>query len=500
VLKNYTDWFKRLSKLRRSDRFESYINAITHLFDPHSDYYNPKEKEDFNIRMGGKLEGIGARLSPEDDFTKVTSIVPGGPAYKAGELQVDDLILAATQEDGEKTEFTGMRLDDVVQKIRGPKGTTVLLTIKKKDGTITDISIERDEVILDEGFAKSLILNSDADEKIGYIRLPKFYSSFEGKKGNSCAKDVEKELEKLKAENVEGIILDLRNNGGGSLRDVITMSGLFIEKGPIVQVKPRDKNPKIYKDTDSGVVYDGPLVVMVNSYSASASEILAAALQDYGRAVIVGSNSTFGKGTVQRFFSLDEAFSKSDLQDQKLGEIKVTMQKFYRVNGGSTQLKGVTPDVILPDNYHFIELGEKDYDHALDWSNIEPVDYQQGVFKVRELDNIVAKSKERVSLDPEFSTILESAKLLKKNRESSIYSLNFEDYESYWDQREEENEQFEDFLEKDLETFSISNLPVDLELINSDEGRKARNEDFVDGLKKDVYLEEVLNILKDLKG
>lgn len=500
VKENYEDWFGRLKKLRRSDRFESYINSITHLFDPHSDYYNPKEKEDFDIRMGGKLEGIGARLTTEDDLTKVTSIVPGGPAYKAGELEADDFILAATQEDGEKTEFTGLRLDDVVQKIRGPKGTIVILTIKKKDGTILDISIERDEVIIDEGFAKSLIMNTDEGEKIGYIRLPRFYSSFEGNNGNSCAKDVEKELEKLKAENVEGVVLDLRNNGGGSLRDVITMSGLFIEKGPIVQVKPRNKDPKVYKDTDSGVVYDGPLVVMVNSYSASASEILAAALQDYGRAVIVGSNSTFGKGTVQRFFSLDEAFSKVELNNQKLGELKVTMQKFYRVNGGSTQLKGVIPDIVLPDNFHFIELGEKDYDHALDWSNIKAVKYDQEVFRVDGLNSVVDKSKARVSADPEFNKILESAKLLKVNRDYSSFSLNYDSFEEYWEAREKENEQFEDFLETDLETFSIENLGVDLELINSDEGRKARNQDFVDGLSKDVYVEEVLNILSDIKS
>jgi len=502
VKETFDDWFVRLNKVRRSDRFESYINSIVHVYDPHTDYLNPKEKQDFDIRMGGKLEGIGARLSPEGEYTRVVSIVPGGPAYKAGDLEVDDLIMVVTQEDGEPIDIKGMRLDDVVQHIRGDKGTIVTLQIKKaSDKSIVDIQIERDEVIIDEGFARSLILETDGDtdEKIGYIKLPKFYSSFERKGGNSCSEDVKKELEKLKANNVSGVVLDLRNNGGGSLRDVVSMTGLFIEDGPIVQVKPRDKKATIYEDTDDGVVYDGPLVVMVNQYSASASEILAAALQDYNRAIIVGSNSTFGKGTVQRFFNLDEAYKGKGPEYTNLGNIKVTMQKFYRVNGGSTQLKGVTPDIVLPDSYHYLDIGEKDYDYAMDWSVIDPVEFEQDVLTYPNLEDIAVSSEKRIAMHPEFALIMENAKRLKANRDVTSYPLSLDEYELFLDKREEEAEQFKDIMDSEIGNLIIKNIQTDVAYINSDESRIARNEDWIKNVSKDIYLEEVLKIMKDAK-
>lgn len=499
VKETYEDWFGRVGKLRRSDRFETYINAITHIYDPHSDYLNAKEKEDFDIRMGGKLEGIGARLQVDGEFTKVSSIVPGGPAWKGKELEVDDLIYGVTQEDGEYTDVKGMRLDDVVQKIRGPKGTIVTLAVKKQDGSNKDVTIERDEVIIDEGFARSVILTQDNGDRVGYIKLPRFYSSFEGKNGNSCAQDVKKELVKLQEEGVDGVILDLRNNGGGSLRDVIDMSGLFIEKGPIVQVKPRENKARVYKDSDAGVVYSGPLTVMVNNYSASASEILAAALQDYNRAVIVGSNSTFGKGTVQRFFNLDDHYNGKHPLADKLGELKITMQKFYRVDGGSTQLKGVEPDIILPDSYHYFDIGEKDYDNALDWSVIEPLQYDQNVYNITEINSLIENSAERIKDNPEFSLILENALRLKKNKEQSIYSLNYESFDEFLTQREEESKRYKEIMDEDLSSFEISNLLADVDYIESDSSRIARNEDWLTGLQKDIYVEEVLNIMNDMK-
>ena len=278
----FDNWFKRMSELRRSDRFEAYINTFTYLYDPHSSYFSPKEKQDFDMKMGGRLEGIGATLTRDGESPKVVAIITGGPAWKGKDLEVGDIILKVTQKGEKAVDVTGMRLDDVVQMIRGDKGTVVILAVKKKGGRIQEIEIERDEVILDVSFARSVIL--DLDDKIknvGYIKLPKFYSTFDGK--NSCAKDVGKEIEKLKAQNVNGIILDLRYNGGGSLREVVDMSGLFIEEGPIVQVKRRDRRPYVYGDEDESVSYRGPLIVMVNSISASASEILAAALQDYGK-------------------------------------------------------------------------------------------------------------------------------------------------------------------------------------------------------------------------
>jgi len=498
IAETYEDWFERMGKDKRSDRFETYVNTITHLFDPHSDFYNPKEKQDFDIRMGGKLEGIGARLQTADDYTKVTSIIPGGPAWKGKQLEVDDLITAVTQKDGEPVDITGMRIDDVVSKIRGKKGTVVILTVKKVDGTTAHIEIERDEVIIDEGFARSLTLDiPDVVENVGYIKLPKFYSSFEKKDGNSCSKDVAAEIEKLNELNVNGIILDLRNNGGGSLQDVVDMSGLFIEDGPIVQVKPRNKPAYVYDDKDASVLYDGPLIVMVNQFSASASEILAAALQDYERAVIVGSNSTFGKGTVQRFVDLDRAVSNNaDLKP--LGNLKITMQKFFRVNGGSTQLKGVTPDIIFPNNYHFIETGEKDYDGAMAWTEIEPVAYSQNTYKIPSIDVLKTKSEGRMAGKDDFKMVLENAKRLKANRDESSYPLDFNAYTQYVDQRNDEAEKFEGLFDRKLESLKISNLAVDTEYIASDESRTARNEDWIEGVSKDFYLEETMHILKDM--
>jgi len=496
---SYDRWFERIDKTRRSDYFETYVNTMTHVFDPHSDYFNPKEKEDFDIRMGGKLEGIGARLTPDGEFTKVSEIIPGGPAWKGKQLEVNDLILNARQDtEATSIDFTGMRLDDVVQHIRGKKGTIVHLNVKKTDGSTTTIIIERDEVIIDEGFAKSLILDVPGSiENIGYIKLPRFYDSFEGKVGNSCAKDVAAEVEKLKANQVGGIILDLRNNGGGSLRDVVTMSGLFIEKGPIVQVKPRERPAYVYDDTDNNVQYKGPLIVMVNEFSASASEILAAALQDYDRAVIVGSKSTFGKGTVQRFVDLDEAF-KGDDKFKPLGNLKITMQKFYRINGGSTQLKGVTPDIVLPDNYHYIETGEKDYEFPLEWSEIDAVDYTQNVYMIDNMDALKANSSSRIGGNENFNLVLENAKRFKNLREESQYPLNLDGFTALMDQREEEAKKFENLFDKNIENLVVRNLPNDMKKFATDESKKARNDEWVENVNKDFYLEETMYIMKDL--
>lgn len=497
-IEDIEDWFERLGKLRRSDRFETYLGAITNYYDPHTSYFNPKEKQDFDINMGGKLEGIGARLITEDDFTRVSEIIPGGPAYKGKELEPNDLILEAAQEGEEPVDLTGMRIDDVVQHIRGKKGTVVTLTIKKPDGTIKDIEIERDQVIIDESFARSAILNvPDQIANVGYIKLPKFYSSFENEDGNSCAADVAKELEKLKAENVNGIILDLRNNTGGSLNDVVTMSGLFYEEGPVVQVKPRTRKAYVHKDDDSKVQYDGPLIIMVNQNSASASEILAAALQDYGRAIIVGSTSTFGKGTVQRFFDLDRAISGgSDIKP--LGNLKISVQKFYRVDGGSTQLRGVNSDIVLPDSYHFIERGEKEYDNALEWDEIQPKEYGQSVVQLNHLRELKINSNARVESNEDFQLILENAKRLKENRDFSNYPLDLDKYIKLMAERKSEGDKFSKLMKEDIEDLVIANLVADIEYINSDESKTARNDEWLKSMKKDFYLSETLQIMKDM--
>ena len=495
--KTLTDWFGRMDKVRRSDRFETFLSSITNYFDPHSEYFNPKEKEDFDINMGGKLQGIGARLSQDGDYVKVSEIIVGGPAWKGKKLEVDDQIKAVTQKGEEPWDITGMRLDDVVQKIRGEAGTVVILDVKKKDGTLDKIEITREEVIIDESFAKSAVINIPGQiNKIGYIYLPKFYSSFEAEGGNSCAVDVAKELEKLKAENVNGIILDLRNNSGGSLADVVEMSGLFIEKGPIVQVKSREGAPYVYSDKDAAVQYDGALIVMVNHFSASASEILAAAMQDYGRAIIVGS-PTFGKGTVQRFYDLDRVIRGNDTF-KPLGSVKMTMQKFFRINGGSTQHKGVIPDIELPDSYKYMEYGEREYDYALDYTEIPAQKFQQDIVVIEHMDKLKVLSTARVNANPTFALIEDNAQRFKKNKDVSKIPIDIKGYTAFIDAREKEDDKFDNLGKDAIADFSVHNLGVDAAALKIDEGKQSRNDEWVKGLKKDIYLYETMLIMKDM--
>ncbi len=498
VLEFFDDWFSRMDKLKREDRLSVYLNTITQIFDPHSEYYQPIDKENFDIRFSGRLEGIGASLQTEGDYTKVARVVVGGPAWKQKELDEEDVILKVKQEDEkDPVDITGMQINDVVQLIRGKKDTKVTLTIKKVDGTVKDITIVRDIVILEEQFAKSLLLDGPAEgEKIGYIYLPSFYADFQDNNGRFCSKDVEDEIAKLKDENVNGIILDLRSNGGGSLRDVVKMTGYFIESGPIVQVKSRSGSPEVLRDVDPRVQYDGPLIVMVNSYSASASEILAAALQDYGRAIIVGSPSTFGKGTVQRFVDLDRTIRGYN-ELKPLGEIKLTTQKFYRVNGGSTQLKGVMSDIVLPDNFFYIKTGERDREYAMEWTEIDPVDYNQNVMKIQHLDKIRQRSQERMAEDAVFQKILENAKRLEKQKDQSEYPLNLDAYQKVVEEQEAEADRFDNMFEEAVNPH-VSNLTVDMPAIESDESRKARNDDWIKNISKDVYLKETLHIMHDL--
>lgn len=499
VLDVYDKWFKRLQKLDHNRRLEIYLNAMTNYFDPHTGYYSPREKENFDIQMSGKLEGIGARLQSDGEKTTVTEIVPGGPAWKQGVLQAKDVVLKVAQgdTDAESVDIMGWDIDDVVSKIRGKKDSKVTLTIQKaSDGSEKVITIVRDVVIMEEGFAKSLILNEGSAEqdRIGYIYLPKFYADFESGR-TSCAQDVAAEMEKLKKESVKGIILDLRNNGGGSLRDVVTMSGLFIEEGPIVQVKSRGRATEILRDNDSRVQWGGPLIVMVNGFSASASEILAAAMQDYSRAVIVGSSSTYGKGTVQRFFDLDNAASDDSVKP--LGEMKMTIQKFYRVTGKTTQLDGVVPDIVLPDFYNLLENGERDNDYPLASTTIEPVPFKQSTYRIADANQLKNNSQARVKADATFQKVTENAQRLRKRKDDSSYPLQSEKYRLWNKKQDQEAEQFDDIF-KPIESFKINNLAADLPQIQSDTSRTARNDSWIKERQKDVQLYETLRIMLDM--
>lgn len=498
LLETYDKWFSRMGKMKRSQRMSQYLNALTGMFDPHTNYYRPRDKENFDIRFSGRLEGIGATLQTSDEYTKVTSLVVGGPAWKGKQLKEDDVIMAVRQnKEKEAVDIKGMTIDDVVGMIRGKKGTKVVLTVKKPTGEIEDITIERDVVILDERFARSLILDGRTpEEKIGYIYLPSFYADFQNKDGRFCSKDVDAEIKKLEDVGVDGIILDLRDNGGGSLADVVKMTGFFIPDGPVVQVQDRRDETKVLRDTDESVQYDGPLAIMVNSGSASASEIIAAALQDYQRAVIVGSTSTFGKGTVQRFIDLDRTLRGFE-EVKPLGTIKLTMQKFFRVDGGSTQLRGVVPDIVLPDAYAYIESGEKRQDQAMAWSQIEPVEYGQSTFRVGNLDELRKRSIQRVKDNPTFALVEENAARIKRIRDRNTFPLSLEDYRSREDRDEAEAKRFKNLFDEVVNP-GVANLEVDLPAFAADESKDARNEEFVKGIKKDIYVRETVNIVSDL--
>lgn len=497
VKEAYDRWFENYEDVRRSDRFEQYINAITSQFDPHSQYFSPKGKQDFNMRMGGKLEGIGAQLTTTGDLTQVVSIVPGGPVWKDDRIEVNDYILKVAQK-GEKTiDVIGMRLDDVISMIRGTKGTHVILTIQKKDDSQIIVELERDVINLEIARAKAALLTDvKSKDRIGYIDLPMFYNSFDGPEGNSCTKDVAEQIEILKKKGISGLVLDLRGNLGGALIDAIDISGLFIKDGPVVQVKSRDRKPYVHKDENDGVIYDGPLIVLVNNFSASASEIVAGALKDYNRALIVGGQ-TFGKGSVQNFIDLDRAI-RGNSELKPLGEVKLTIQKYYRVNGESTQLKGVMPDIALPDSYDMIPTGERENKRALSWSKINELDHRQDVFNVDKIDNLKESSIARVASSEAFSLIRDHAKWLFENKENTRYSLNLDTYRKRVKDMKERNEKFQNVLDVPLESISIEVIPMDFQSEISEEEKQARRDAWAEGVKKDFYLEETIAIIRDM--
>lgn len=495
TLKSLNEYFGFIKDLDRGDWFSVYINAIASRFDPHTSYFAPDEKERFDVSMSGKLEGIGARLQKKNDFTEITELISGGPAWKGKELEAGDVVLKVAQGNGEPVEVVGMRLDDVVKKIKGPKGTEVRLTVKKTDGTIKVISIIRDEVEIEETYAKSSIIERDG-AKYGIIYLPKFYIDFEDKNSRDAGKDVALEVERLKNAGVQGIIMDVRDNGGGSLKTVVDIAGLFIEKGPVVQVKSATGKKEVLYDTDETIKWDGPLVIMVNEFSASASEILAAAMQDYKRAVIIGSKQTYGKGTVQNVFDLNQFVRGSDVGD--LGALKTTTQKFYRINGGSTQLEGVASDVVMPDRYAYLKMGERDTDNAMAWDKIDAADYTQWN-KTNNFDKAIANSKKRIQNNPQMKLIDDNAKWVDERNKVNVYSLQIDKFKNEQKKLEEISKKYKTIADYD-NNLPFTALPYESDLMKKDATLKEKRESWFESLAKDIYVEEALNVLDDLKG
>lgn len=492
VKEQMEDYFIRMNELTDIDWYPIYINTIAAAFDPHTFYFSPKMKDRFDINMSGKLEGIGARLQKKGDYTKIVSIISGGPAWKAGELEVGDLIVKVAQGDDKPVGIVGMRLDDAIKLIKGKKGTVVKLSLKRIDGSKKVISITRDIVELEETFAKSSVVKFN-NRKFGLINLPGFYIDFNKRNARNSTTDMKHEIAELKKDGIEGLLIDLRDNGGGSLKTAIEIAGLFIEKGPIVQVKFKGEKPRIDKDTDGKIQWSGPLVILVNEISASASEIFAAAMQDYNRAVIIGSKQTFGKGTVQNVLGLNR-FTKYPAD---IGALKMTVQKFYRITGGSTQLKGVESDIAIPDQYTYMEFGERDEKHPLKWDKIPALDYDKLDFYANK-EQVIANANERVINNPQFNLINDFAKWLKKNQDDTKVYLNFDDYKKDMEAHKLTSEKFE--LLKDYQNELIFKSPTyELSLIAKDSVLAKKRENWHKSLSKDVYIEEALRVVYELK-
>ena len=491
--KSLDEYFDALNDLERKDWFSVYLNSIIERFDPHSFYFAPENKEKFDASMSGSIEGIGAVLRKKTEGVEINELVPGGPAWRGKEIEVGDIILKVAQsKEEEPVDVVGVRLDNVVKLIKGKKGTTVYLTIKKIEGTIKTVAITREVIEFEETFAKSSIIEDGAN-RYGIIQLPKFYINFENKDNRNAFTDVQKEIIELKKQNVDGIIMDLRNNGGGSLQTVVDMLGLFSKEGPVVQVKSSRGKQQILDDKGTQIVWDGPLVVLVNNFSASASEIFAAAIQDYKRGLIIGSKHTYGKGTVQNLVDLNELLKKQPYGD--LGALKITLQKFYRINGGSTQREGVLSDIVLPDRYSYIDMGERDMDNAMPWDKIDRANYTP---YNNDFTSVINKSKSRIAGHDQFKLIDENAQWINERKDEKSFTLNLKSYEKKQKEVDEKVKKFK-AISKYNNHLKFSSLPSEIERVKNDTILEQKRDRWHESLGSDVYVEEGVKILKDIQ-
>jgi carboxyl-terminal processing protease len=511
--KRYAGYIDRVRQLDGEDAFQSFMDAYAESTDPHTDSLGPRAAENFDISMKLSLEGIGAVLQARDEYTAIREVVPAGPAAKSGKVHVGDRIVAIGEgQNGPMVDVIGWRLDDVVKHIRGKKNTTVRLEILPADAGVDGkhelISLVRQKVSIEEQAAKKKVIeikDASVTRKIGVIDLPSFYSDFgarrEGDKNfKSATRDVAKLLGELKTEGVEGVVIDLRNNGGGSLAEANELTGLFIDQGPVVQVRDARGEVQVQGDDDPGMAWSGPMAVLVNRGSASASEIFAAAIQDYGRGLIIGQ-PTFGKGTVQNLVDLDR-FTRNNSEKPQYGELKMTIQEFFRINGGSTQLKGVTPDIQYPKNGDEKDFGESTYDNALPWTQIQPADYKPVADLKAYLGQLQSKHDARTASSPSWKLMLDELAQYKKMRDKTTISLNFA-------QRQTERKE-QDALQAE---FRARHKTIDGDVDGSDDpvmddGLNANERSLKSELKQekdakkaaDPQLEETAHILFDAVG
>ncbi len=495
TLKTLNEMYDFYEDITRSDWFSFYINSFVEQYDPHTIYYSPEAKDRFDVDMSGNYAGIGARLVKKLDRIEVVEVISGGPAWRQNLLEVGDIILKVRQNDqDEAANIIGMPISDAVKLIKGPKGTNVILTIKKVDGEVVDLKIKRDIVLLEETYVRSSIV-SKHENLYGFINLPKFYIDFDNSTNRDAAKDIKKEIIRLKNLGVKGLVLDLRNNGGGSLKTVVEMAGLFIQEGPIVQVRSMDKESQILRDKDRSIIWEGPLVILVNEFSASASEILAAAMQDYKRAIIIGSKQTYGKGTVQNVLDLNRMVRSNTNGD--LGALKFTTQKYYRINGGSTQLEGVKSDIVVPDKYTYVDFGEKDQENPLEWDKIDPVSYEPWK-TFFDYNKTIQASKNRMNSSEFISLIDENAKWIKSIRDRDIYTLNYSKFKKDLLLNEEKAKKYKKLSDYSSD-LTFKSLPYEIDLIAKDSSLGEKRKRWHKNLSKDIYVNESLNVLNDLR-
>lgn len=497
VTQNMVDFFEFTNDLERKDYFSIFLNAIVEEFDPHTYYFAPVAKDRFDQQISGQFQGIGARLQKKNGEVRVVEIISGGPAWRGEDLQEGDVILKVSQEDdGDATSIVGMRLDEAIKLIKGPKGTKVILNVKAKlDGSLRNIVITRDIVELEEVYARSAFVDK-SNHNYGLINLPKFYFNLDNYTERNVATDVATEIKRLKEQDVEGLVIDLRNNGGGSLKAVVDIAGLFIKEGPVVQVKSNGDKPEILEDTDNSILWDGPLVILVNEISASASEILAAAMQDYKRAIVIGGKQTYGKGTVQNVLDLNRYLRNSDIGD--MGALKMTTQKFYRVNGGSTQLEGVKSDVVVPDQFSYVDIGERDTENPLPWDKITPAKYDIWGGYV-DFEETIKKSIARMRKSNQLRLIDKYAQWVKKRRDNTKWPLNYDKYRERVIVAEEDLKHF-DVLDEYDSKLDFKSLPYEEAFFEKDTVLMEKRSRWHKNLAKDVYVEEALNVLEDLKN
>ena len=496
IKKSYKKRLESFEKtFTKEKQFELFLNAITGLMDPHTDYLAPIEKRSFTEQMSGVIYGIGAQLTQDDFGIRIASIQPGGPAWKSGQIVVNDVIVKIAQGSDEPVDVSGYETTDAVKLIRGNLGTEVRLTFRKPDGTFKVVSLIREKIVLDEGYARSVVIQNGED-KYGYILLPDFYADFEREDGHRCSEDVAAEIKKLKAENVKGIVIDVRFNGGGSLYEVVQMAGLFIDKGPVVQIRNKEGRSQTLYDETPGILYDGPLVVMANEFSASASEIFAGAIQDYKRGIVVGSSSTYGKGTVQRNVAFGKPLDSLGIQTE-YGAVKLTFQKFYRITGSSTQKKGVVPDIILPDEYEYLKYREKDNASALSWDEMERARYMVWPNNAQ-LAQVVQSTNSLIKNDTALNKFKKNLKWVSNQIETPVY-LKLDKYQSFKKQVQEVSKQNE--LALKLKTpMKLAPIKVDYNKFynNPDKSKQDRYQAWIKDLAKDFQLNESSKILAAL--